>query len=98
MALRVYGDFRQSLMPPGIQRSDSAKICGIFFGKNAPQKNEDALRKKINNSTQGLETLYNTLYGRAQIVNIFILSKLWFVATISPLNQDFLQWVEKNIF
>jgi hypothetical protein len=97
-ALIINGAFRQTLLPPGIQFTNNAKICGVFFGSEAVKLNEKMLITKIEKSIQGLQNLSYTYFGRAQVANIFILSKLWHIATVSPLSTAFLKQVETLVF
>jgi hypothetical protein len=74
---------------PGIQFTNNAKICGVFFGNEAVQLNEKMLLTKTEKSILGLQNLSYTYFGRAQVANIFILSKLWHIATVSSLFNAF---------
>lgn len=41
-------------------------------------------------------TLSNTYFGSAQVINILILCKLWFIATVAVLLTSFKKWVETH--
>jgi hypothetical protein len=97
-ALAVNGFFRQSLLPRGITITRNAKICGIYFGHEAAKLNENMLITKIEKSVANLQHRSFTYFGRAQVANIFILSKLWHIATVTQLSKSFLQKAEAIIF
>jgi exonuclease III len=97
-ALVVSGSFRQSLLPRGIEITNNAKICGIYFGHDATKLNENMLMEKIEKSIVNLQQHSSTYFGRAQVANIFILSKLWHIATVTPLSKPFLLKVETMVF
>jgi hypothetical protein len=97
-AIVINGPFRQSLMPRGIKITDSAKICGVHFGKGANDLNEKMLLSKIEQYISNSQHLSLTYFGRAQVSNIFILSKLWHIATVSTLSKPFIQKVENMVF
>jgi hypothetical protein len=94
----VNGFFRQSLLPRGIKITNNTKICGIYFGHDAAQLNETMLMTKMEKSIANLQHHSFTYFGRAQVANIFILSKLWHVATTTPLSKPFLQKTETMVF
>jgi hypothetical protein len=97
-ALVVNGFFRQSLLPRGIKITSNAKICGIYFGHEAAKLNENMLMTKMEKSIANLQHHSFTYFGRAQVANIFILSKLWHIATVTPLSKPFLQKAESMVF
>jgi hypothetical protein len=87
-ALVINGSFRQSLLPAGIKITVSAKICGVFFGQDAVKLNEAMLLTKMEKNYSGPpRSILYTYFGRVQVANIFILSKVWHIATVSPLYQ-----------
>jgi hypothetical protein len=98
-ALVINGKFYNALLPSSLQITDTAKICGIFFGAQAGPKNEELLRTNITNSIQGLTGLTYTYHGKAQAFNFFFfLTKLWYLVTIFDLSVSFLSWVETKAF
>jgi hypothetical protein len=97
-ALVVNGTFKQSLLPPGLKLTDNAKICGLFFGHGADSLNEAMLLPKLGKTIQGLTGLSYTYFGKAQVANIFILSKVWHIATVSSLSAGFMKQAETLIF
>jgi hypothetical protein len=97
-ALVINGKFYNILLPPSLQITDTAKICGIFFGAQASPKNEELLKTNISNGIKGLTGLTYTYYGKAQAFNFFILTKLWYLVTIFDLSTGFLKWVETKAF
>jgi hypothetical protein len=97
-ALVVNGKFYNTLLPPSLQITDTAKICGIYFGDQAGQKNEELLKTNISKGIKGLTGLTYTYHGKAQAFNLFILTKLWYLATILDLSTGFLKWVETKAF
>jgi hypothetical protein len=74
-ALVVNGRFQQSLLPPDVTLTTDSKICGVFFGDNATRNNVNMLKKNIENAVRGLKNISSTFFGRAQVVNFFILAK-----------------------
>jgi hypothetical protein len=97
-ALAVNGFYRQSLHPRGIKITNNAKICGVYFGNDATALNEKALITKIERAITGLQRHSFTYFGRAQVANIFILAKLWHIATVTPVSRTFLQQAETLVF
>jgi hypothetical protein len=53
-ALAVNGSFRQSLLPRGVEITNNAKICGVYFGSEATELNEKALTVKIEKAIANL--------------------------------------------
>lgn len=60
----------------GVQQVDSVKICGVWFGEAAQEKNEkhilDGMRDRVNK----YEKRNLNLYTRTTIINTVILAKL----------------------
>jgi hypothetical protein len=84
-----------ALLPSSLQITDTAKICGIFFGEHADSKNEELLKTKITNCIQVLTGITYTYHGKAQAVNFFIFTKLWYLVTIFDLSASFLNWRQR---
>jgi hypothetical protein len=97
-ALVINGKFYDTLLLPSRQITDTAKICGIFFGAQASPKNAELLKTSISNGIKGLTGLTYTYHGKAQAFNFFILTKLWYLVTIFDLSTGFLKWVETKAF
>lgn len=97
-ALIIEGPFKQTLLPQGIKITKNAKICGIYFGEGATDLNEKRILNNIEKSLTSLKHLASTYFGRAQVANIFLLSKLWHVATITPSSITLYKKLEHLIF
>jgi hypothetical protein len=76
----------------------SLKICGVFFGEEAQNLNEENLLNKIEKTFNILKTRKLTYFGKAILVNVLVLSKLWYVATVCVFTNAFFRWLEKQIF
>jgi hypothetical protein len=97
-ALIIEGPFRQSLLPQGVKITKNAKICGVHFGEGATDLNEEMILKSIEKSISSFNRLAFTYFGRAQVTNIFLLSKLWHIATITTLSTTFSKKFESLVF
>jgi len=85
-------------VPAEIRRVNDIKINGVYFGPTSEAANAAALKAKVDGAirSQGGRTL--SIFGKALIVNIAILSKLWYVGAVAPLPRSFIQSIIKSIF
>jgi hypothetical protein len=77
---------------------DTVKICGIFFGTNAQNRNEDNLKTSILKTADNIKNRYLTHRGKAILINALLLAKLWFIGTIIIPSPNFLPWLRGVIF
>ena len=57
----------------GFAVEDAVKVCGVFIGERALEKNEESLNKKIDEALGQYQNRRLTLHTRATIVNNVIL-------------------------
>ena len=84
--------------PFGISWVKKMKIFGITFGNVSNFEIWDPLYKKIVNVLNMYKLRNLSLFGRACIVNVMALSKLWYLATVLYVPETFIDLVEKEIF
>jgi exonuclease III len=84
--------------PAWLPCSQYVKICGIFYGNNAQILMEDDLKTKLTKQLAVLKTRKLTLLGKVTLLNVTLLSKLWYVATCNLLSPSFHIWFERLIF
>lgn len=60
--------------------------------------NEKMILTNIEKSLSNLQRIAFTYFGRAQVANIFILSKLWHIATVTLLSKTFTKKLETMVF
>jgi zinc-binding in reverse transcriptase len=84
--------------PKWLKLVKSLKICGVFFGEEAQKLNEENLQNKIEKTFNTLKTREITYFGKAILINVLVLSKLWYIATVCVFTNAFFKWLEKQIF
>jgi exonuclease III len=94
----IAGSPDSSNWPAWLPCSPAVKICGVFFGQNAQVLIEDDLKMKLTKQLNILKGRNLTLIGKVTLLNITLLSKLWYIATCIILTPAFHIWVERLIF
>jgi len=96
--LLAVAGFRCDDVPAGIRRVDLIKINGVFFGPTAAAANAAALRAKISTSCAIHNKRTLSLFGKAVICNILILSRLWYVGAVAPISNIAIRAMNKDVF
>jgi zinc-binding in reverse transcriptase len=76
----------------------SIKVYGVYFGENSTFNNSSTLLKKIRKCINLFNSRRLTLIGKAVIVNVVVLAKLWYVGSVVPLPQTLVTTVSRAIF
>jgi hypothetical protein len=74
------------------------KVFGILFGSVTQDDIWHPLYKKIDNTLRLFSGRTLSLYGKAQLVNVMVLSKLWYVATVVPPSRYYIDRIQKRVF
>ena len=77
---------------------NSVKIYGIIFGQDAQLTMETDLKHRIDGTLSILRVRRLTHLGRVVLLNNIILAKLWYVASVTVLSNNFLSWLQGRIF
>ena len=94
----IAGEPDKNLWPAWLPCSPFVKICGIFYGCKAQSLIEDDLKIKLTKQLNVMKSRNLTLLGKVTLLNVTLLSKLWYVATCNLLSPNFLVWIERLIF
>lgn len=73
-------------------------VFGITFGIDTEKENWDQVLNKIKQKLFLFSKRKLSYFGKAKLINTFILSKVWYLATIYPPNKDTLKAIEVLIF
>ena len=84
--------------PLGISWVQRMTVFGILVGSVTPDDIWHPIAKKIENTMRLFKCRLLSLYGRAKLVNVMILSKLWYVATVVPPPRHYVKLVQKRAF
>jgi exonuclease III len=84
--------------PSWLKTVDSVKICGIVFGRDAQSTMEMDLKDRIDRNLSILRARRLTHIGRVVVINNIILAKVWYVASVTILTNNFLTWLQSRIF
>lgn len=84
--------------PLGINMVNQMTIFGIKFGDVTPDDIWNPLLRKIEITLNLFKTRQLSLYGKAKLINTMVLSKLWYTATIIPLNKHYETLITRLIF
>ena len=84
--------------PLGISWVQRMTVFGILVGSVTPDDIWHPIAKKIENTMRLFKCHLLSLYGRAKLVNVMILSKLWYVATVVPPPRHYVKLVQKRAF
>ena len=87
-----------TLNTTGFQFLDTVKICGIHFGSNAVQCNEQLLEGKIDKAIAHYTECTSTLFSRVSIANTVLLAQLWYVLSVVNVSSPFLKRINRKIF
>lgn len=96
--LVIGGSFPPTQLPAWLERVQTLKLCGVYFGQDAQKANEKSLFEKINTAALLNSTRSLSIRGRAIIANVMIMSKLWYVGAVAQLSKEFFQRVTRTIF
>ena len=98
VACIIAGNPDKTHWPAWLPCKPNVKICGIFYGANAHSLIEEDLKNKLKKQIDLLKTRKLTLLGRVTLLNVTLLSKLWYVATCNLFSPGFLVWAERLVF
>ena len=73
-------------------------IFGIKFGDVTEDDIWYSVYKKIEKTVNLFKTRPLSYYGKAKLVNVMALSKLWYIATVIPLSKHYVRLLNKLIF
>ena len=75
------------------------KILGIYFAnENMVKENYDRKLEKIKNEIRHLKNRNLTFFGKANVINTMLISKLQYVTKIIPISQHYITKIEREIF
>jgi hypothetical protein len=83
---------------PGILLTDSLKICGVFFGREAGALNENFMLDKMRKAVAASLSRNLTLRGKVALFNIVILARLWYTGSCLALSKTFVEAAERISF
>jgi exonuclease III len=98
MACIITGRPDKTNWPAWLPCNPVVKICGIYYGENSKNLIEDDLKTKLIKQLSILKTRNLTLLGKVTLLNVTLLSKLWYVATCHILSPELHIWLERLIF
>ena len=84
--------------PFGISWVDKIKIFGIWFGNISVEEIWRPIFEKICFTLNLFKSRNLSMYGKAIIVNVMILSKLWYLASIIVVPETLIKALERLIF
>ena len=84
--------------PLGISWVERMTVFGIPVGSVSPDDVWHPITKKIENTFRLFNCRLLSVYGRAKLVNVMILSKLWYVAIVVPPPPHYVRLVQKRAF
>jgi hypothetical protein len=93
----VYGVVDSDKWPKWLKIVKSLKICGVFFGEEAQSLNEENLQINIEKTLNKLQDRNLTYFCKAIIVNVLVLPRLWYIATVCTFTNAFFKWLERDI-
>jgi hypothetical protein len=73
----------------GVKQADSVKICGVWFGASAQDKNEDHILTSIREKVKCYEQRNLNIYTRTTIINTVLLANLWYIASVYDFSKVF---------
>ena len=77
---------------------DTVKVCGVFLGAKAKEKNEESILKKVDESINSFQNRKLALFTKATIINTLILAQVWYAASIIYLTPEFIKTLNSRIF
>lgn len=69
---------------------NTVKILGVHFGKNAKNKDEEGLLKKIDTEIEKWQNRNLSMSGKIAVIRILMLSKIWHIAKVTGLSKTFI--------
>ena len=84
--------------PFGISWVDQMKVFGIMYGNFNESNFWNNVYRKIVNTLNLYRCRHLSLYGKAMIVNVMALSKLWYICSVLCVPERFIALIEKEIF
>jgi hypothetical protein len=98
IALTLSGKIDKTKWRGWLKEVEDAKICGIYFGKNAQKLNKEKLLEKLKKKAYVIFSRINSKWSRVKTINLLILAKLWHLATVQEVNDVLLNDIERTIF
>jgi hypothetical protein len=83
---------------PNVAKVESVKICGVIFGHNSCQLNQNVLYSKLQKAITFFKTKGLTYYSKVTLLTIVLLSKLWYVGSVIVFDKKFIKMVNKLLF
>lgn len=93
----LHNDLYGAYNLPNVVKVDSVKICGVIFGDNSCQLNQNVLYAKLQKAISYFKTKGLTYYSKVTLLNV-ILSKLWYVGSVIAFDKKFIKMVNKLLF
>ena len=84
--------------PLNIKWVTQMTIFGIKFGELSEDDIWHPLYKKIENVLNLFKTRHLSFYGKAKLINVMVLSKLWYLTTVIPLSKHYERLITKLVF
>jgi hypothetical protein len=82
----------------GVKQADSIKICGVWFGTSAQEKNEDHILTSVREKVKCYEQRKLNIYTRVTIINSVFLANLWYIASVYDFRKSFYKELDKIIY
>ena len=84
--------------PFGISWVKKVKIFGILFGEVSDYEIWNSVYQKIVKTLRLYKSRCLSLYGKAIIVNVMVLSKLWYLCSVLCIPENYVVLIEREIF
>lgn len=84
--------------PFGIAWADKIKVFGIWFGNISLGEIWTPVYRKICKTLDLYKGRVMSLYGRAVVVNVMVLSKLWYMASVLCVPERLIELIEREVF
>ena len=84
--------------PLGIEWVSKLKVFGVWVGNVKSCDIWEPVLNKIRNTLQLYSGRVMSVYGRAIVVNVMVLSKLWYLASVVVLPEKYIVQIEKLVF
>ena len=84
--------------PLGINWVSQMTIFGIKYGDVSEDDIWYPLYKKIEKCLNLFQTRQLSMYGKAKLINTMVLSKLWYLTTVFPINRHYEKLITRLMF
>ena len=79
VALVIAGNINLADLPSWLPVRDCVKVCGVYFGRNMVELNENMLLSKMSTAVRLHKFRALTLRGKVTIINTVVCAKIWYV-------------------